>query len=169
MTDMKIPLTQGKYALIDEADFGLVSDKKWCADKANTGDNYYATTSMGRKHIRMHRLIMDAKKGEHTDHINGDTLDNRRSNLRICTHAENCRNQHVRNRGTSQYKGVSWSEDRRKWLVQIKVNYKTIPLGRFRNEIYAAGVYDKAAVKYFGEYANLNFKQGDKTWLAQVR
>ena len=154
---VKIPLTQGKFALVDEADCDLISNHKWWATKV--GNVFYAgrTTKKaeGKKTtVYMHRVILDLKKGKQADHINGNGLDNRRSNLRLCANQQNQRNQHSI-RGTSKYKGVC--RDNGAWLARIKVDYKTKHLGRFKNEIDAARTYDEAAIKHFGEFANTNF------------
>lgn len=160
---IEIPLTQGKFALIDKVDFELVSQHKWFAVKMG---NYWRSTSnrkrkLGGKKaiIYMHRLIMNPPKRLMIDHINGNGLDNRRSNLRICTTAENQHNQHARQGGSSRYKGVDWKKRNKKWQVRISVNCKHIHLGLFDNEIEAAHVYDQAAVKYHGEFANINYKK----------
>ena len=155
---VEIPLTQGKTALIDKVDVSLVAPHKWFACKYQC--TYYAKRNVwtnGRgTTVFMHRTILDAKKGENTDHINGDGLDNRRSNIRVCTSAENARNKHSR-RGKSKYKGVSWFKRDKKWVTHIKANGKSINLGYSFNEIDAAKTYDKAAIKYFGEFANTNY------------
>lgn len=99
---------------------------------------------------------MDAPKGKEVDHKDGNGLDNQKSNLRLCTHKQNTRNS-ISIKGTSIYKGVFWCKDRLKWRAGIKNNYKTINLGYYESEVNAAFAYDKAAIKYFGEYARLNF------------
>lgn len=96
---------------------------------------------------------MRAKRGQYVDHINGNKLDNRKSNLRICSNAENCRNS--RGTGKNRFKGVFWVANR--WMAQIAVDRKTIYLGRFKDEEQAARAYDKAARKHHKEYARLNF------------
>jgi len=105
----------------------------------------------------MHRLIMDPPRGYVVDHINGDGLDNRRANLRLATHAQNGRNRRKIKKGISKYKGVSWEESTGKWRALIHVDRKKISLGCYKDEVTAAKVYDKAAKKYHGEFARLNF------------
>ena len=104
----------------------------------------------------MSRVIMNCPKGKEVDHKNGNTLDNRHSNLRVCTHQENCRNRRPNKNCVSSYKGVSWFKG--KWTAIINCNGKHRYLGRFKNEIDAAKAYDKAAKKAFGEFACLNFE-----------
>jgi hypothetical protein len=91
------------------------------------------------------------------DHIDHNGLNNRRSNLRLCTAQQNARNHRPQLRGSSKYKGVSWRQDGKVFRALIWHNGKSINLGRFKNEIDAAKAYDKAAKKYFGEFAYLNF------------
>lgn len=115
----------------------------------------YVITSTGK---RLHRIIMKARSSRIVvDHINGNTLDNTRDNLRICSQGNNAKNREKsRNRLSSKYKGVHWC---RGWMAQIRVNYKKVHLGTFKTEEEAALVYNQAAVKYFGEFARLNIIQ----------
>ena len=110
-----------------------------------------------RTSLPMHRLIMDAPKGMDIDHINGNPLDNRKSNLRICTRAENMRNRGAQKNNTSGYKGVGWCKHRKKWHAQIKHNGKQIYIGRYKDKEEAARAYDAKAKELHGEYAHLNF------------
>ena len=107
----------------------------------------------------MQRFILGLKKGDckHVDHINHNTLDNRRSNIRIVTIMQNAMNRKKIKNKTSCYKGVCWHKSTSKWHCQIHVNKKRIHLGYFENEIEAAKTYDIAANKHFREYAHLNF------------
>lgn len=173
MITMRIPLTQGKEAIIDEVDSDLLIEK-WYAIKQNsiTYERYYAARHNSRKSghritIRMHRVILERKLGrilkinEQCDHINNDGLDNRRKNLRVATNQQNCQNQRQPNKiKSSQYKGVSWHDAR--WEPHIKVSGSQIYLGRFIDEIDAAKAYDKAARLYFKEFAKLNFPNADE-------
>lgn len=161
---IEIPLYSRKYlnlvALIDDEDNELINQYRW--NPLWNGYTYYAhgripgKDSYKRPFIRMHRLIMNTQPGEQTDHINHNGLDNRRSNLRICTRGQNLANMQSRT-GVSKFKGVSWSKQRRKWITHISLNKKLIYLGCSINEINAAHVYDKKARELFGEYALTNF------------
>ena len=154
---VKIPLTKGKFAIVDLQDSTVISHYKWHFLK--TG---YAATSVGgrknKKMIYMHRLLMSVTDRHiSVDHINKDKLDNRRSNLRICTHRQNCSNSSKsKNRKTSIYKGVYFDKERQLWQAKIKVNYKNVYLGRFPIETQAAKAYNNAALKYFGIFASVN-------------
>lgn len=136
--------------IVDEEDIPLVSQYTWYVNIY--GKQLYAVTSTG---LLMHRLIMDAKMCQIIDHINGNGLDNRRENLRICTHSQNHQNQHNVS-GASQYKGVCLSKSGKKWRAYIYDNGKRIHLGYFFTERAAARAYDNKAKKLFGEFAKLN-------------
>ncbi|MBL0320720.1 MAG: HNH endonuclease [Alphaproteobacteria bacterium] len=148
-----IPLTQGKFALVDDEDFKKLNKYKWHLN------NIYAerTTWPEHKHVYMHRYIMTAKAGQEVDHINGNKLDNRKENLRLASHSQNCKNQAKPKNNTSGYKGVTKNKAGNNWIAQIKTNGKHLSLGRFENIQDAARAYDNAARKYFGEFAKLNF------------
>jgi len=155
---MPIPLTQGLYALVDGDNYERLAKYKWCALKDR--NTFYAIRSSARpnrKKIWMHRVILNAPIDKKTDHINHNGLDNRRSNLRIATIAQNLYNQLPRKNCTSKYKGVSWNEKQRKWQAGIKLSGKVFYLGRFNSEVKAAEVYDQKAKELFGEFAYINF------------
>jgi hypothetical protein len=104
----------------------------------------------------MHRLILDPGTAE-VDHINGDTLDNRRCNLRLATHAQNMCNNRMRSHNTSGYRGVFWYAERRKWGALIVARRKRKFLGLYADAVDAARAYDAAAIELHGEFASLNF------------
>ena len=175
----EIQLTKGYVAIVDDDDYEWLSKYRWCAsvDKREDQGNYtsarttiykYFEGYKWRRSVKMHRLIMDAKRGEIVDHINGDPLDNRRSNLRLCTAAENARNhkkQELINKSpcTSEYKGVTLSTkktpygDYQYWRAQITVDGVNHYLGQFKTEEDAATAYDVAAEEHHGEFARTNF------------
>jgi len=103
----------------------------------------------------LHRFIMNCPKDMIVDHINGDKLDNRKCNLRICTQAQNCCNSKKQKNNTSGYKGVCWHTTRKKWFSSIKYNKKNISLGYFNTPEEAYAAYCKAAKELHGEFARL--------------
>ena len=119
-----IKLSKGMRASVDPSDLALLSRFKWYF-----GKNGYAVTAQGKYY--MHRLVNNTPPGMQTDHINGDKLDNRSSNLRTVTPTANGRNRDKNKNNTSGYKGITWVKSRKKWLAHIKVNYKLVNLGRF--------------------------------------
>ena len=155
-----IPLTQGLHAIVDAADYTWLSQWTWRA--LNQPHGFRAVRDSPRAGgkrglIWMHRVIMDVPDGVSIDHINHNPLDNRRSNLRICTIAENNRNSRSHKGSSSQYRGVHWDIPRGKWRVQIGSDKKVKHLGDYSCEIEAAKAYDAAARTYHGEFANPNF------------
>jgi hypothetical protein len=158
-----IPLTKGKCAIVDDEDFEWLNKFNWSA--YFDGHNWYADRYRG---IKMHREIMGLKKGDSikVDHINHDTLDNQRHNLRLCSQCQNNCNRAANKKSTSMFKGVSWKKGKLYknrqyngiWVAQIKVGSKSIHIGQFVNEIEAAKAYDGMAKKYHGEFAYLNFR-----------
>ena len=107
----------------------------------------------------MHRAIMNPPDGTVVDHINRNSLNNRRCNLRICTQKENLRNGRPSRRSTSRFKGVYFDKQTRKWIAKIGYNGKTIHLGSFEDEVEAAKAYDRKAYELFKDFAYLNFPQ----------
>ena len=147
----KIPLTQGKFAIVDDEDYELVSKYKWCID----GEGYAVATVNG-KQMRMHRLILDAQPGQYVDHVNMTGCDNKRSNIRICNNSQNHANTRLRSDNTTGYKGVSFIKRDNIFQAKIEVNGHHMNLGSFTDPKEAAKKYNEAAVKYFGEFARLN-------------
>ncbi len=156
----EVLLSRGLVAVIDDCDFELVSQFRWCARPRCSGDSkFYAHRRSGpNKWVFMHRFVMRIADSSYPeiDHKNGDGLDNRKENLRICTHIQNLANSGSRG-GTSQFKGVS--RHRKKWQVSIRADGKRFFLGVFDKEIEAALAYDREAILHHGEFALLNFPE----------
>ena len=123
-----IALTHGKFVVVDAADYEWLMRWNWFAHRARNSDVYYAVRTDGKRTILMHRELMSSDLPE-TDHINGNSLDNRRVNLRPCTQAENQANSRKGVRNTSGYKGVSWSKSAKKWQAQACAYGKRVRLG----------------------------------------
>jgi len=160
-TMKKIPLTQGQFALVDDEGFEELSKFKWYVRKFN--GRYCAARSSGKidgkySALLMHREILGLKPGDGLvgDHINHNTLDNRRNNLRVCTQTQNLRNRTSRKGSSSKFLGVNWDKTNKKWRAQIKSSGKSVYLGCFDSELKAAKTYDEAAFEHYGEFANLN-------------
>jgi hypothetical protein len=162
-----IPLTRGLFAIVDHDDYERITAHKWHAG-ANKGRFYAQRTSNG-KTIKMHHEIIDVPPSFVCDHINHNTLDNRKCNLRICTPAQNTRNQIPGLRGTSRYKGVSWHKEKRKWQANIRYNNEYIHLGYFDYEQDAAIAYDDMAIELFGPFAclNIHWRPEITEWMRQ--
>ncbi len=164
---MIIPLTHGRVSIIDDIDVEL-SDINWSAHFIKNpnelhgqwyADGHSATMNGKRKTIRLHRLILEKmlnrplEKNEHVDHINHDSLDNRRSNLRLATSQQNQFNQRIRSTPkSSKYRGVAWRKRAGKWIAQIGCNRKRFGLGYFSTEEEAARAYDRKAKELFGSF-----------------
>ena len=152
---MKIPLTQGKYALVSDEDFGWLTQWKWCFGAK--GYAYRGVGTQANPRIYMHKSILDAPRDKQVDHINHNTLDNRRSNLRVCTNSQNQFNRRLSINTKTGYKGVSIANKRNdRWWAYINVQGKRHYLGIFRDKKEAAHAYNQAALKYHGEFAVLN-------------
>lgn len=155
----EIELTNGKIALVDDEDFKEISRITWYYRREGYAVGNLPSPEKGvYPKVLMHRYIMDAKKGEQVDHINGNKLDNRRENLRIANASTNKANCGLRSNNKSGYKGVYKASGKRnkQWTASIKVNYEKISLGYFFTPEEAALAYNEAAVKHFGEFAKLN-------------
>jgi hypothetical protein len=148
-----IPLTRGKFAIVDAEDYEWLSRYKWYT---SGGSELYAKRKMRGKTIFMHREIMQVPQGMVVDHINRNRWDNRRSNLRVCTQGQNTRNRRSFG-GKSRFKGVHWHAQTRKWVAAICLNRKKTYIGQFRDEREAALAYDRKAAELFGPFAYLNF------------
>ncbi len=154
---MIIPLTKGKHAFVDDRDYGYLMQWKWRALEGRNETYRVARTVKGhgakRRSIYMHRVIMNYSGNMGIDHENNYALDNRRKNLRICTKSQNGHNTGRQVKNKSGHKGVSWSEDREKWVAQIGINMTTKNLGHFTNINDAISARKEAEEKYVGEFA----------------
>jgi hypothetical protein len=157
-----ISLSQGLSTKVDDDVFNLISKWKWCISTGHLNKKYACRNvyKNGKRvgFLRMHRVITKAKKGEFVDHIDGDTLNNTRDNLRICTFSENQMNRSKTKLNKSGFKGVDFRKSKKTnpYRAVITVNGKIIHLGYFPTAISAAKSYNEAATKYHGEFAYLN-------------
>jgi NTP pyrophosphatase (non-canonical NTP hydrolase) len=154
-----ISLSQGKVAIVDDDDYEYLSKYKWYF--ANDYAKRNVRLPNGKRSTQfMHRVILNTPKDKVTDHINGNKLDNRKSNLRVCDCSENQMNVSNVRPGTSKYKGVNKQNSNRhkkpKWIARIQVRERRISLGYFNTEKEAAIAYNRAAILYHGDFANLN-------------
>lgn len=150
--------------LIDDEDYDKIKNYTWHISKGILNYNFYIRHDIRKngklKSIIMHRLIMNCPDGMVIDHINGNTLDNRKCNLRICYQKDNTKNRIKRNTKTSsKYKGVSFRSDIKKYRVRIQLNKKLLTIGYFESEVEAAKKYNEYAKIHYGEFARLNIIQ----------
>lgn len=158
-----IPLSQGQQAIISAEDADL-AQWKWTA--FHPGNYFYAgrweTGIKPKSLMLLHRVVLERILGrglerrEICDHINGNTLDNRRENLRLANRAENQWNKKRSSNNKSGYKGVIWSKSKRQWRANIRVNGKVLHLGYFENPEDAHTAYCEAARQYHGEFARFD-------------
>lgn len=152
---LEINLSRG--ILVSDEDRDLLVKSKWAISKGYALGN----AKLFKGQASMHRIIMQRVlgrkliKGEHVDHINGIGIDNRRDNLRLATRSQNLGNQRINRNNSTGFKGVSYHKQRGKWVALICVNGTRHYLGIFNTPEGAKFAYDKAAVKYFGEFARL--------------
>ncbi len=164
----RIPLGNGIYASVDAEDFEYLNQWSWRAVRNGVG-GFYAVWNhrvdsilelpvSAPPDISMARVILGLRcvDSQEADHINHDTLNNKKSNLRRCTHSQNCANRKIMLGNSSKYKGVFWHKQSKKWQAQIKVNQKLIYIGIYTNERTAAFAYNLVAKKHFKKFACLN-------------
>lgn len=158
----EIELTKGKVALVSDGDFKELSKWKWFASFSGRSwvilSDIWDPKKKNQLSIVMARLIkgLKYKDGKYVDHRNGNTFDNRRSNLRVCTNSQNLMNRGAPKNNTSGFKGVSFNKYTGKWVANIVKNYRQIHLGYYKDKKNAAKAYNKAAFKLFGKFAYLN-------------
>jgi len=152
----KIPLSQGKYAVVDDEDYEWLNKWKW--HYLNGYAQRWSSYVNGKREaIRMHRVVNVTPVGMHTDHINGNKSDNRKANLRSASPSENQYNSFVDSSNSSGYKGVSFHKGTQKWGAKISYRGKGFWLGVFESLEDAAETYDVAAYHLHGEFAKMNF------------
>ena len=156
----EIQLTKGKVTIVDDEDFEYLNQWKWSTNSAKP-ERFYAWRNKridGKVNmIYLHRFILNITDRKiYVDHINNNSLDNRKVNLRQCSHSENERNKDKTKRNSSGFKGVCFDKSCNKFCSLITVNKKRIWLGYFIDPIDAAKVYNEAALKYHGDFAKLN-------------
>lgn len=150
-----VPLSKMQgFAKIDIEDLEKVKSysKKWYRCNA------YAACWKDGKNILMHRILIDAEKGIDIDHKNHNGLDNRKENLRAVTRSQNSYNSYPKR--NNKHKGITFIKRAKKWAAKIGINYRQVHLGYFSNINDAMEAYDKAAIKYYGEYAFTNKEIG---------
>lgn len=160
---VEFEIGKSKTALVDAADWPKISHYswRWSEHTKNKDRGYVVTTARapdGRySTFSLHRLLMSNPIGKHVDHVNGDTTDNRRANLRLASRSQNMANTRKREGTSSKFKGVCWNKNCGTWQADIRANGKTIGLGQFGDEGLAALAYDMASIRENGEFANTNF------------
>lgn len=150
-----IELTGGLKSIVDDEDYEKLKNFKWRCQRIHS--LRYAVSGSKEKTVLMHRLILEQKDGVLTDHRNGNGLDNRKENLRSCTHAQNMMSRKIHKNNKSGFRGVYWYVQKRRWRSEIRFCGRKIYLGLHRDRDKAAISYDNAAKKYFGSFARLNF------------
>jgi len=161
-TDITVPLTQNKFAIIDECDDTEINLHKWCYDSGYAQRRAKKNEHVKTCKIKMHRMIWALHNGEisskmEIDHINRNKLDNRLCNLRLATRSQNTTNCIKHDNCTSKYKGVHWHKRDKKWYARCGTNIDRCSLGYFDSEEDAARAYDKKAKELYGVRALLNF------------
>lgn len=150
----KLRLRTGEEILVDEEDAAIADSREWSALRCS-GGLCYAQSFRSGKTVLLHRLIVNAPDGMDVDHVNGDGLDNRRQNLRLCTHAQNMRNKKRARSNTSGFKGVvrDGRPLKKPWQASVKVNGKRHYLGRYATPEEAHAAYCAGAGRLHGEFA----------------
>lgn len=158
---MEIVLTQGKITLVDDDVYDWASEYRWCAQRTPAGAFYAVRTTPVPESLKvqLHREIVNAPNGMVVDHIDGDGLNNQRSNIRVATRGQNICNSGLGRLNRSGFKGVSMDKRSGYWRACIQFGGKNTHLGYFGSPIDAARAYDAAARVHHGEFAWLNFPE----------
>lgn len=155
-----IPLTQGQFTIVDADDYEWLSKWKWTVWHTKQGGFYARAWVSKQTSLAMHRIILNAGPGQIVDHINRNTLDNRRANLRIVTQSQsNCNRRLLIASNKSGFRGVHWNSKAKKWRAFIGINKRLIYLGSFDTPKAAAIARDEASRKYHGGFSPLNLSQ----------
>jgi HNH endonuclease len=150
----KITLTQNQYALVDDEDFEYLNQWNWYAYISR--NKFYVMRYTNKKRFSMHNTIMNPDSGLEVDHIDGNGLNNQKSNLRVCTHSENSKNRLINKNNKTGYKGVTWHKSHEKFQASIGHNGKQIHLGYFYTAEEASTAYNMAALKYHKKFSSIN-------------
>ncbi len=148
----KIPLTHGKFAIVDDDVYLHLSPFKWHFDRHGYAKRTLPIGPFTRKKVSMHRMVAQTPKGMDTDHINGDKLDNRRENLRACTRSQNLLNRGAQKNSTTKQKGVFWYKRYNKYEVQLMVRKVKHNLGYYQSKDEAVRVAADFMKKNHGEF-----------------
>lgn len=143
-----------RHMFLDEEDWDKIKDYKLCLSRESKGSSnelvyvvgFIPPRKKGVHLVRVHRLIIGAEQGQFVDHINGNSLDNRKENLRIASRADNMQNTRKRANGSSVFKGVDYKKRQKCWRARLYINGKQYNLGNYGTEIEAAEAYNKAVV-----------------------
>jgi len=152
-----VPLSQDKFAIIDVEDAEEIGKYNWHLNNHGYAVRKSSAVFAKPAMITMHRVINNTLEGFDTDHIDGNRINNIKSNLRSATRSQNMQNANKIKTNTSGYKGVGWHKSTKKWQAQIQVSGKQMHLGYFNSASEAAKAYDRKAVEFFGEFARINF------------
>jgi hypothetical protein len=157
----RIPVGEGYFAIVDQCKYYFLNQFHWILRKTDVPVSVYRVVGGKKtKLISMQGDILKPRKNRVIDHHNRNPLDNRITNLRYATRSQNCQNRSkARKQTSSRFRGVYREKGHNCWIATIQYNGKRIRLGRFANESDAARAYDEAAIKYFREFANLNFPE----------